>query len=234
MNLSDEIEAKQKAKDLFDSLWDKASEDERRYLIQHTLDTEGPDAVKELFTPAFVGIIESMITGVPAKEEKEVKENKNECEITLNGIPVTLDQLKEILPPTEHDKDEDGNEIYVKEEYLKVDDSVDKNNTYLVLGWMDWPGGESFIKDIDLNNLKAQINSGIRDSEILMNNIELTDEASDGGFLQAKHFTKNEAESIVNLLNSVVCTDTENPIILGENDNAAISIADYLKEANSI
>ena len=137
-----------------------------------------------------------------------------------------------ILPSTEYD--EDGNEIYVKEEYLKVDDSVDKDNTYVVLGWMDWPGGESFIKDIDINNLKAQINNGIRDSEILMNNVELTDEASDGGFLQAKHFTKNEAENIVNLLNSVTCTDTANPIMLGENDNAAISIADYLKEANSM
>jgi len=228
MALSDEIEAKQRAKDLFNSLWDKASEDERRYLIQHTLDTEGPDAVKELFSPAFVGIVESMITAVPAKEE--VKEN--EPKISLNGIPVTLDQLKEILPS--HECDEDGNEIYVKEEYLKVDDSVDKDNTYVVLGWMDWPGGESFIKDIDLNNLKAQIDNGIRDSEVLIANIELTDEASDGGFLQAKHFTKNEAEDIVNLLNSVTCTDTANPIMLGENDNAAISIADYLKEANSI
>lgn len=232
MALSDELEAKQKAKDLFNNLWDKASEDERRYLIQHTLDTEGPNAVKELFSPAFVGIVESMITNVPAKEEKEVKEN--ESKISLNGIPVTLDQLKEILPSAEHDKDEDGNEIYVKEEYLKVDDSIDKDNTYVVLGWMDWPGGESFIKDIDVNNLKAQIDNGIRDSEILMNNIELTDEASDGGFLDAKHFTKSDAENIVNLLNSVTCTDTANPIMLGENDNVAISIADYLKEANSM
>ena len=227
MDLSDELEIKQKAKDLFNSLWDRASEDERRHLIQHTLDTEGPDAVKELFSPVFVSIAESMITTAPAKKEKE-----NESKISLNGIPVTLDQVKEIFPSTEYD--EDGNEIYVKEEYLKVYDSIDKDNTYVVLGWMDWPGGESFIKDIDVNNLKTQINNGIRDSEILMNNIELTDEASDGGFLQAKHFTKSEAENIVNLLNSVTCTDTANPIMLGENDNAAISIADYLKEANSM
>ena len=182
MDLSDELEIKQKAKDLFNSLWDRASEDERRHLIQHTLDTEGPDAVKELFSPVFVNIAESMITTAPAKKEKE-----NESKISLNGISVTLDQLKEILPSTEYD--EDGNEIYIKEEYLKVDDSVDKDNTYVVLGWMDWPGGESFIKDIDINNLKAQIDNGIRNSEILMNNIELTDEASDGGFLQAKYFT---------------------------------------------
>lgn len=122
---------------------------------------------------------------------------------------------------------------------FELDPSIDKTNSYIVGGWMDWSGGERFIKDIDLVSLENKIKTGKRDAngyldvdeDDLLDCIDMTDELTDDGLKQAKIFTKQEAEYILNLLNNTILADTENPLLLGENDNFALSIDEYQKSA---
>lgn len=122
---------------------------------------------------------------------------------------------------------------------FKLDPNIDKDNSYVVGGWMDWPGGECFIKEIDLPALENKIKTSKKDTngyldvyeDDLLDCIDMTDKLTDGGLKQAKLFTKQEAEYILNLLNNTIIADSENPLLLGENDNFALSINEYQKNA---
>jgi len=125
------------------------------------------------------------------------------------------------------------------EKCFELDPRIDKANSYVVGGWMDWSGGERFIKNIDLVSLENKIKTGKRDTngyldvdeDDLLGCIDMTDELTDGGLKQARIFTKQKAEYILNLLNNTILADTENPLLLGENDNFALSINEYQKSA---
>lgn len=208
--------------------WGNTPEETRTKILEKMLKEKGAQAVQDFL--------------------KEVEDSSSSVPTSTTSAPATAslmtedeDEDEEMIEEEDNDCDDDEDEdeypcdeaLKEVQAFLKDNPQINPDETWLVYGWMDWSGGEPFIEKVDMTALKSYVaTGGAKDKDDVYAIIETTTEASDGGIRSAKLYTETEAKELLELFNNAldpaVCGMRE--FLIGENDNQAKSISDYIEE----